>query len=565
MRSFHTFVVCFLMLLVLMPVVATGQHEIRVPDTGFLSAFVISDTLASGARRDSQAVYVLTRGKAYVSDVIIQNSGWTFNLKANDTTGNVPRPVVYLYENATTLTVPGYFVRAKGNVIMKNVNLVGYYEPLPEKIAKVQGALFDFNAAGFSITLDSCVLSNCSGNHVRTTSAAKNVKITNCMFVNMGYNGTSNLGAGKAVDVRANSLDTLLMVNNTFVNWMDRIVRHYQSTANIKYFRFEHNTCVNGMSYHGFLSLGKLSGEAIISNNLLVDHFALGADSDYSRQVEFADSREFDQWGSPRMTWVITVPDTANTIMYSIKNNYYRVTPAGQTFFDSASYLPIVANPPLTVGDPLTHNICNRIGADSATAFQLTTADLAKTPKLMVEFMKWYRRPWTATDSGGSKMKVRTGWVQALHDFDRRLLKYYTDTLDCTYSTSAAIYSGATGGYPAGDLNWWPARYTAWKADPVSGVESQVGGMPTAYTLEQNYPNPFNPTTQIVFTLPMSSQVSIEVFNLLGQKVRTLVNDTRDAGTYTATFDGAGLTSGVYFYRLTAGNQVIAKKMMLMK
>ena len=473
MRTLQTLVVCVLAVLVFMPEGANSQSYVRVPDTGFMNAFIMGDTLANGARRDSNTVYVLTRGKAYVSDAVMTNTIWPFQLIANDTTGDVPRPVVYLYENATTLTVPGYFVRARGNVYMKNVDLVGYYEPLPEKLAKIQGALFDFNAAGYSITLDSCILSSCSGNHVRTTSAAKNIKITNCMFVNMGYNGSSNLGAGKAVDGRASGLDTLLMVNNTFVNWMDRIVRHYQSTANIKYFRFEHNTCVNGMSYHGFLSLGKLSGQAIISNNLMVDHNALGADSDYSRQVEFADSREFDQWGSPRMTWVIAVPDTANTIFYSIKNNYYRVTPAGQTFFDSASYRPIVANPPLTVGSPLTHNICSRIGADSTTAFQLTTADLANTPKLMVEFMKWYRRPWTATDSGGNKMKVRTGWVQALHDYDRRPLKYYTDTLDCTYSTSAPIYTAGAGGYPVGDLNWWPTRYTAWKTDPVSGVEAR--------------------------------------------------------------------------------------------
>ena len=565
MRTFHVFVVLFLAVLFLVPSGASSQNPVRVPDTGFINQFIMGDTLANGTRRDTNAVYVLTRGKVYVSDAVMTNIGWTFRLTANDTVGNVPRPIVYLYENATTLTIPGYFVRARGNVWVKNVAVCGYYEAQPEKLAKLQGALFDFQASGFSITLDSCVLSNASGNHVRTSSAVRNIKITNCIFANMGYNGSSNLGAGKAVDCRATGMDTLLMVNNTFVNWMDRIVRHFQSTGNINYFRFEHNTCVNGMSYHGFLSLGKLAGNAIISNNLLVDHFALGNDSDAVRQGEFSDSRELDQWGAPRMTWVIAVPDTAGTINYSIKNNYYRVTPAGQSFFDSASILPIVANPPLTVGSPLTYNINSRIGADSTTAFQLTTTDLLNTPELMVEFCKWYRRPWTPSDSGGNKQKVRTGWVQALHDFDRRLVQYFTDTLDCSYSTSAPIYTAGTGGYPVGDLNWFPTRYTAWKNDPTVGVDPSVGVAPESYSLSQNYPNPFNPSTTIKFELPGASPVRLSVFDMLGREVSILVNEQRGAGVHEVTFDAGRLASGVYLYRLQAGNYIQTHKMVLLK
>jgi hypothetical protein len=561
MRTFHSLVVCVLAVLFLVPAGANGQNSVRVPDTGFLNTFIMGDTLANGTRRDINAVYVLTRGKIYLSDAVMVNTGWAFRLTANDTTGNVPKPVVYLYVSGTG-TYPGYFVRAKGDVMAKDVVICGINELLPE-LPKIQGNIFEANAAGLNITVDGCVLANTSGQLIRTAYATKNIKVTNCIFANMGYNGTSNLGAGKGIDLREMSVDTLLMVNNTFVNWQDRIVRHFKSTANVKYFRFEHNTCVNGMSYHGFLSLGKLEGKAIISNNLLVDHFALGADSDAVRQSEFTDSRELDEMGNPRMSWVIANPDTANTIFYSIKNNYYRVTPAGQSFFDSASILPIVANPPLWVGSPLTHNICSRIGADSTTAFQLTTADLQNTPKLMVEFMKWYRRP--TADSGANKAKVRTGWRQALHDMDRRLMKYFTDTLNCAYPTSAAIYSAATGGYPVGDLNWFPARYTAWKSDPVSGVDDRGGEVPEAFSLEQNYPNPFNPTTQIVYTLPVAAQVGLNVYNLLGQRVMTLVNEKKEPGSYTVTFDSRGLSSGVYFYRLTAGDQVMSKKMMLMK
>ena len=565
MRTLLTFGLVFLTVFALLPSEANGQHAIRVPNTGFVSAFIAGDTLSTGARRDSQAVYVFTRGQQYVSDAVIRNTGWKLQMVANDTTVNVPKPVIFLYPGAATQLPPGQFVNARGDVSVKNLIISGYFEPVPANLSGLQGALFDFAAAGFNLTLDSCVLTNTNGNHVRTSSAPKNLKITNCIFSNMGYLGKSNLGAGKAIDARAGSVDTLLCLNNTFVNFQDRIIRHFQSTAAIKYLRFEHNTVVNGMSYHGTLSLGKLGSKAIISNNLFVDHFALGADTDAVRQAEFTDSGEKDQFGLPRMTWVLANPDTANTTTFEIANNYYRVTPAGQNFFDSASFRPIIANPALTVGAPLTYNINKRLGADSVNAFKVTTADLLNTPKLMVEFLKWYRRPYALPDSGANKTKG-TGTWRPQFDYDRRGFQYYTDTLNCGYSTSATIYTAAQGGYPVGDLNWFPARYTAWKNDPATDVQEQGPSVPEEFALAQNFPNPFNPTTQISFTIAQASKVSLEVYNLLGQRVAMLIDgQLRAAGKHEAQFQANGLASGVYFYRLTAGEKVASMKMMLVR
>ena len=88
---------------------------------------------------------------------------------------------------------------------------------------------------------------------------------------------------------------------------------------------------------------------------------------------------------------------------------------------------------------------------------------------------------------------------------------------------------------------------------------------PEKYELSQNYPNPFNPTTKINFSIPKSGLVTLKVFDVLGREVATLVNETRVAGNYTEGFDGSGLSSGVYFYRIQAGDFSSIKKMMLTK
>jgi M6 family metalloprotease-like protein len=125
------------------------------------------------------------------------------------------------------------------------------------------------------------------------------------------------------------------------------------------------------------------------------------------------------------------------------------------------------------------------------------------------------------------------------------------------------------------------ANYTRWTDKdvairarirfPVSDVaDNPDGNLPDNYRLAQNYPNPFNPETVIGYSVPKRSAVELAVFNLLGQKVRTLVNRTQPAGDYTKSWDGTDdlgreVASGVYLYRLTTDNVAGSRKMMLLK
>lgn len=87
----------------------------------------------------------------------------------------------------------------------------------------------------------------------------------------------------------------------------------------------------------------------------------------------------------------------------------------------------------------------------------------------------------------------------------------------------------------------------------------------TDYKLNQNYPNPFNPTTNISFDLPEESSVQLQIYDIQGKLVSTLVNETMDKGNYSVSFNSDGLPSGVYFYRLSTLNFTDIKRMLLLK
>ena len=99
----------------------------------------------------------------------------------------------------------------------------------------------------------------------------------------------------------------------------------------------------------------------------------------------------------------------------------------------------------------------------------------------------------------------------------------------------------------------------------ATAVSDERNLVPSNFTLYQNYPNPFNPATTISYSIPTEGKVIIKVFNLLGREVAELVNEEKGAGSYQVSFNASSLSSGVYFYRIRAGDFVQTKKMILLK
>lgn len=98
-----------------------------------------------------------------------------------------------------------------------------------------------------------------------------------------------------------------------------------------------------------------------------------------------------------------------------------------------------------------------------------------------------------------------------------------------------------------------------------TSVSNEPGETPDAFALEQNYPNPFNPTTSIQYSVANAGEVQLTIYNVMGQRVETLVSGTKSAGTYRVSWDAGNMASGIYYYRLQAGNQVVTRQMTLIK
>ena len=122
------------------------------------------------------------------------------------------------------------------------------------------------------------------------------------------------------------------------------------------------------------------------------------------------------------------------------------------------------------------------------------------------------------------------------------------------------------GGYSPDGGGFWDGEENVSGRFFVMDVSADLEpGLPREFALQQNYPNPFNPSTRIAFSLPRQEHVRLEVFDVLGRSVAILVDEGRPAGTYTIDFTAGMLTSGVYLYRLTAGEFSEIRSMMLMK
>jgi hypothetical protein len=452
-----------LLLLLIVPLVSSGQ-VLRLPpyttSGQFLEQQIIADT-GSAEWKAKTRIYELQRDGLYLTQTTFAvRGGRKLFLQANDSAA--ARPRIMLYPSATTGNPTLPWNLTGGDIELRNVIVTGYFEPVDTNIRNLQGNIIRVQTtAGGNITVDSCILKSSSGQIIRTEAATANIKVTNSVFADMGFLKKSDLGAGKFIDLREVSCDTLIITNNTFVNFQDRIIRHYNlsgvgATLPINYLKFDHNTLVNGMSFHGLLSLGSLGDAAIITNNLLLDPFALGEDTTNTvRGIEFGRTNETYPNGNNRLVWTFSAPNSTTT--WDVRNNYWALSDSGQAFLnEEAAYLRdsiavIGVDKLLGPGSPLSYHIYSKV--DSATAFiKLSSLSFGNIPSFakMLRLCRWY----LYYPSYRAKLNSSALFVDSLHHYDRKSWEYYDGTLDCSFYSSVDLSHAGTDGQIIGDTRW---------------------------------------------------------------------------------------------------------------
>jgi hypothetical protein len=625
-----------LALLFLCPIIALGQgympwpaveDTIIVPGGSTLNLFIAQDTagtLWQGANgttawQNRTRVYVLLANQRYdwsaaftltaANRSIFIRAEQGKNYSIPWTPGMVQRPV--LRSNAAFATAWFVLNAVHDTMAIKNIAWTAYDEILtPTNLDVATGTFITMQTNGRGgIYIDSCILTggitvvNNTGRNMSLHPDSLHInggviRVTNSILGDWGTLQRSNLGAGRIIDLRSAGVDTLDMYNNAIFNVIDRVVRYLGSPKPIYSFNFVHNTVVNCVSYHGFLSLGWIdslgNGPFRIKDNLFVDPYAMGPDTDWTRQGEMPDNPDKDINLLGKCSWVIARQNTdAHVTPWEISNNYYYISDSGKAVRDYETgvglhhvYYGSTAPEPI-----LTTDIARQVdasGGNSTTAFTLADIQFAYGIKFPSRMVRWYFDPYapgylpttiggldSCVGAGAGKLKDASApsdnfarlsqfvtrydqFNRFPYDLKRLRIDSVMSWMDLSFYSNTDLSGAASDGKIVG-----ATMYSYLGVPP--GAVGDGNQIPLIFALTQNYPNPFNPSTTFEYVIGKSGFVTVKIINILGQEVATLVNEFKQAGSYPISWDASGFSSGVYFYKMQSGSFSATKKMILMK
>lgn len=491
-----------------------------------------------------------------------------------------------------------------GNIYLKNIWLLyattnnqGNGTQVGSSLEMEDDSLADLSGAGEHGTFDDVIFDYCpspSNAGGSVTVAAKDFKgtFTNCFFRN--DIDTHLRYYGRAVSFPWNSTgwhtDSVSFTNCTFANmgyvlmqegaeYSDNVWFNHCTFENIMMFPLEsgwwHNLVVTNSIFDNCWMFGEYAAEDTAggtSGTFSIDSVSTfgftpnPAFTDQQRHILFANSSYYiEPW---LVSWMANNPYTVSLIQN--RNNDLIPTPDSMLIGSTLKFFTL-KNSDGTKAFPYMNAVNLYDSTGPGFIAPLTNQDSAEA---------YLYNHWSADNNAN--------WA---FEPDSDLNQVWPLPGNLAYTNSKLI-KGGINGFPLGDLyHWWNGSngttdyYDQWKAQEASenalitnaemtgnlngivmAVEQRPGGnIPATFTLSQNYPNPFNPTTQIDYSVPKRSLVTLDVYNVLGEKVATLFSGVLQPGSYSATFNGNDLASGVYFYRLQAGSVSITKKLVLLK
>lgn len=287
-----------------------------------------------------------------------------------------------------------------------------------------------------------------------------------------------------------------------------------------------------------------------------------------------------EKWRFDPGSWIFSSPaldGSGNLYFGSNNHNLYKLSPLGDEIWSVELSSPVWGAPVLGVnGSVYVESSDGIVHALSASGAPLWRYNTGNKPERI---------------SPGNPVVLSDGRI-ALFNSDNTLLLLDQDgNVDWSFKSDGALtqpplitvnglisfassddylYGLVPPDYVAGNLSSWHTfqgnnQRTGYQGTIVSVKDNKTETLPREYSLEQNYPNPFNPVTQINYSLPRAVHVSLSIYDLRGQLVVNLVDETHPAGEYSLLFDAAELSSGIYFYRITTDDFIKTKKMVILK
>ncbi len=462
------------------------------------------------------------------------------------------------------------------DLLIKNIDL---------EIGNIDGnnggwAFFGFGGAGMRLQVDNCIMEHTWWVWVGGPPADSRIFFTNDYMVNLS--GHSCRRNGGVTDFNGSGVakeDTLMVENCTHVNIQGTLYKFRPGVA-VNRVIFNHNDFIDCAGYV-IMNNGDQTNMSV-TNNIFVNCQLQG----YSSILFTVDVGEVDPDGLPMGLVNLRVDSTfnANGKNFYAGNNLAYWDPSlsdiastlntnsvdGKTDWVS-QMITMNSRTEALFNDNATYPLLTNEGWITGQLPTFANTDVLFTTQLAT--LKAYALACVDTSYGAPL----DSWRQASNpEASNFVFADWPIPIDLSY-TDTDLKAAGLGGFPLGDLNWFPTEYASWKAqasteyanienvlDVGTAVETETN-LPQKFQLQQNYPNPFNPTTVISYTIPKSSFVTLKVYNALGQEVATLVNGVKSANTYNVQFDASGLASGIYIYQLKTGNNILSKKMVLMK
>ncbi|HTX20006.1 MAG TPA: T9SS type A sorting domain-containing protein [Bacteroidota bacterium] len=463
---------------------------------------------------------------------------------------------------------------SNNDLVVKNINI---------ELGDAGNGVAVWNWFGYAsnarITVDNCILEHTFW-VMFVPSAGSKTYIRNSYFVNMS--GQACRRNGGVIDFFGD-LDSLVVENSTHLISQGSMYKFRTGRAGAVI--FNHNTFVDLAGYV-FMNVGFQRNFAV-TNNIFVNCNVQG----YCN-VNTLDPGEADYDNLPMGLVNVAYPDsigggvTADSLHFYVDKNLVYWDPTltnatdgviAQALAGSASKVFAWKSQMITMNTrtqamfdnnaTYKHLVEGTWIKDKLPAFK-TPADLFTTQLTNI-------KAYAINKADTSSTAILPIWRLV----NTPVLSYYTYydwpiPVDLSYS-DADIKTAGLGGFPLGDLNWFPAQKATWLAqrsaeyagiaNTLLAVKEVSSNLPNSFELSQNYPNPFNPSTEINYTIPKGAVVTLKVYDILGKEVATLVNQYQSASSYKVTLNGASLSTGVYFYKLVAGNLTMTKKMLLLK